>query len=118
MNSKKFRAYIKDRTSQSQEYYLLLDEVQLLDGFVGTLNSLLRHMNFDIYVTGSNSRFLSSDIVTEFKILSFLYSLLTCNKETPIIPIKLLGIVSGGNAYETMLLLKNKIKNRFILKLL
>ena len=48
-------------------YYLLLDEVQLLDNFVGTLNGLLRHTNFDIYVTGSNSKFLSSDIATEFK---------------------------------------------------
>lgn len=67
VNSKKFRAYIKERTSQDQDYYLLLDEVQLLDGFVGTLNSFLRHPNFDVYVTGSNSRFLSSDIVTELK---------------------------------------------------
>ena len=67
INSKKFRAYIKDRTNEKKEFYLLLDEVQLLDGFVGTLNGLLRHNNFDIYVTGSNSRFLSSDIATEFK---------------------------------------------------
>ena len=67
INSKKFRAYIKDRTDEKKEFYLLLDEVQLLDGFVGTLNGLLRHSNFDIYVTGSNSRFLSSDIATEFK---------------------------------------------------
>lgn len=67
INAKKFRAYIKDRTNEKDEFYLLLDEVQLLDGFVGTLNGLLRHSNFDIYVTGSNSRFLSSDIATEFK---------------------------------------------------
>lgn len=67
INSKKFRAYIKDRTNEKDEFYLLLDEVQLLDSFVGTLNGLLRHSKFDIYVTGSNSRFLSSDIATEFK---------------------------------------------------
>ncbi len=67
INAKKFRAYIKDKTNEKDEFYLLLDEVQLLDGFVGTLNGLLRHNNFDIYVTGSNSRFLSSDIATEFK---------------------------------------------------
>lgn len=66
VNSKKFRSYIKDRTSDDGMYYFLLDEVQQLDNFVGTLNSLLRHKNFDIYVTGSNSRFLSSDIMTEF----------------------------------------------------
>lgn len=67
VNSKKFRAYIKDRTTDTDNYYLLLDEVQLLDSFVGTLNGFLRHTNYDIYVTGSNSRFLSSDIATEFK---------------------------------------------------
>lgn len=67
INAKKFRAYIKDKTSGSGKYYLILDEVQLLDNFVGTLNGLLRHTNYDIYVTGSNSKFLSSDIATEFK---------------------------------------------------
>ncbi len=67
VNAKKFRAYIKDRTNATDKYYLLLDEVQLLDNFVGTLNGLLRHQNYDIYVTGSNSKFLSSDIATEFK---------------------------------------------------
>ena len=45
----------------------MLDEVQLLENFVGTLNSFLRHNNYDVYVTGSNSKFLSSDIATEFK---------------------------------------------------
>lgn len=67
VNAKKFRAYIKEKTTEDGKYYLLLDEVQLLEGFTGTLNSLLRHKNYDIYVTGSNSRFLSSDIATEFK---------------------------------------------------
>ena len=67
VNSKKFRAYIKSKTNNIDKFYLLLDEVQLLDNFVGTLNSFLRHRNYDIYVTGSNSKFLSSDIATEFK---------------------------------------------------
>lgn len=67
VNAKKFRAYIKERTNNSDDFYLLLDEVQLLENFVGTLNGFLRHQNFDVYVTGSNSKFLSSDIVTEFK---------------------------------------------------
>lgn len=67
VNSKKFRSYIKSVTNDTDKFYLLLDEIQLLDGFVSTLNGLLRHHNFDIYVTGSNSKFLSSDIVTEFK---------------------------------------------------
>ena len=67
INAKKFRAFVKDRTDEENKFYLLLDEVQLLENFVGTLNGFLRHENFDVYVTGSNSRFLSSDIVTEFK---------------------------------------------------
>jgi len=67
VNSKKFRHFIKSVTNDNEKFYLLLDEVQLLDGFVSTLNGLLRHPNFDIFVTGSNSKFLSSDIVTEFK---------------------------------------------------
>ena len=67
VNSKKFRAFIKDKTNGTDDFYLLLDEVQLLENFTGTLNGFLRHKNFDVYVTGSNSRFLSSDIATEFK---------------------------------------------------
>ena len=50
-----------------EKYYLLLDEVQFMPRFEEVLNSLLRIKNIDIYVTGSNSRFLSSDIVTEFR---------------------------------------------------
>lgn len=67
VNAKKFRAFIKDKTDGNASFFLLLDEVQLLENFVGTLNGLQRHKNFDLYVTGSNSRFLSSDIASEFK---------------------------------------------------
>ena len=67
VNSKKFRAFIKEKTDDNHQFYLLLDEIQLLENFAGTLNSFLRHRNFDICVTGSNSRLLSSDIATEFK---------------------------------------------------
>ncbi len=67
VNAKKFRAFIREMTSEDKDYYLLLDEVQLLENFVGTLNGFLRHKNLDVYVTGSNSKFLSSDIATEFK---------------------------------------------------
>ena len=67
INARKFRAFIREHTRGTEEYYLLLDEVQLLEGFTGTLNGFLRHRNLDVYVTGSNSRFLSSDIATEFK---------------------------------------------------
>lgn len=67
INSKKFRAYIKDITNDSDIFYLLLDEVQILDSFVGTLNGFLRHSNFDVYVSGSNSYLLSSEIETMFR---------------------------------------------------
>ena len=59
--------YIKDTMQDDQKYYLLLDEVQFMPQFEEVLNSLLRIRNIDVYVTGSNSRFLSSDIVTEFR---------------------------------------------------
>lgn len=63
---KKFLSYMKQRISDDGTYYLLLDEVQLLDGFEYVLNGYLREPNLDIYVTGSNAKFLSQDIITEF----------------------------------------------------
>ncbi|MDO5411643.1 MAG: ATP-binding protein [Lachnospiraceae bacterium] len=59
--------YIKEEMKDSGRYYLLLDEVQFMPRFEEVLNSLLRISNIDVYVTGSNSKFLSSDIVTEFR---------------------------------------------------
>lgn len=59
--------YIKTAMKDEQKYYLLLDEVQFMPRFEEVLNSLLRISNIDVYVTGSNSKFLSSDIVTEFR---------------------------------------------------
>ena len=59
--------YIKDSMKDQKKYYVLLDEVQFMPRFEEVLNSLLRMSNIDIYVTGSNSKFLSSDIVTEFR---------------------------------------------------
>lgn len=67
VNSKKFRAYIAEQVNDDEIFYILLDEVQLLEDFVGTLNGLSRHKNFDIYITGSNSRFLSNDVASEFR---------------------------------------------------
>lgn len=67
VNSRKFTLYISDLTKDDREYYLLLDEIQLLDNFVFALNGLLNHDNFDIYVTGSNSKMLSKDVITEFR---------------------------------------------------
>ena len=64
---KKCYQHIKDAMKDDRKYYLLLDEVQFMSRFEEVLNSLLRISNIDVYVTGSNSKFLSSDIVTEFR---------------------------------------------------
>ena len=64
---KKLVLYIKENIKDSQIHYVLLDEVQMVDNFDGALNSLLHIDNVDVYVTGSNSKFLSSDIATEFR---------------------------------------------------
>lgn len=60
-------AYIDSMTVDADDYYILLDEVQLLNDFEEVLNTLLHKRNLDIYVTGSNSKFLSKDIITEFR---------------------------------------------------
>ncbi len=59
--------YIESLIADDDDYYILLDEVQLLEDFEEVLNSLLHISNADIYVTGSNSKFLSKDILTEFR---------------------------------------------------
>lgn len=67
VNPKKFILYINDLTKENDVYYFLLDEIQLLGDFVFALNGLLSHDNYDIYVTGSNSKMLSKDVITEFR---------------------------------------------------
>lgn len=59
--------HIKSKITDNGQYFVLLDEVQLIDDFVGVLNTLLHIRNVDSYVTGSNSRFLSKDVATEFR---------------------------------------------------
>lgn len=63
----KFTAYIKSKVTDDEKYYLLLDEVQQLGAFETVLNGLLYKKNLDVYVTGNNSKFLSSDVITEFR---------------------------------------------------
>ena len=65
--SKRLSAYIKERLTDDDMWYIFLDEVQLCSGFEAVLNGLNRRENVDIYVTGSNSKFLSSDVLTEFR---------------------------------------------------
>ena len=62
----KFVGYIQSKMKDEGMYYLLLDEVQFLDCFESVLNSYLRMDNVDVYVTGSNAKFLSKDVITEF----------------------------------------------------
>lgn len=59
--------YIESIIKDNEQYYIMLDEVQMLDEFEEVLNSLLHVRNADIYVTGSNSKFLSKDVITEFR---------------------------------------------------
>lgn len=59
--------YIKSLLADNDDYYIILDEVQMLEDFEEVLNSLMRIKNIDIYVTGSNSKFISRDVITEFR---------------------------------------------------
>lgn len=59
--------YLRNRLTDSEQYYFLLDEIQEVDQFEKVLNSFLRKENVDLYVTGSNSKFLSTDIKTELR---------------------------------------------------
>ena len=73
LENKKYRnpyvilEHIRSQLIDSKDYYIFLDEVQLLDQFEDVLNSFLHIKNVDVYVTGSNSKFLSKDIITEFR---------------------------------------------------
>ena len=66
-NPEELYNYVKNKIKDEEKYYILLDEIQLVDDFVSVLNGFLHISNVDVYVTGSNSRFLSSDIITEFR---------------------------------------------------
>lgn len=66
-DSTELNNYIKSQIKDNDIYYILLDEIQLVEGFEAVLNGLLYERNLDVYVTGSNSKFLSSDIITEFR---------------------------------------------------
>lgn len=67
VNAKKFNDYVKSKIVDDGIYYILLDEIQLLDSFEAVLNGYLRKSNLDVYVTGSNAKFLSKDVITEFR---------------------------------------------------
>lgn len=67
LDSKELGKFIKSKIKDDNLYYILLDEIQLVNNFEALLNGLLRKENLDIYVTGSNSKFLSTDIITEFR---------------------------------------------------
>ena len=66
-DSHELNVYIKSQIKDKDMYYILLDEIQMVEGFEYVLNGFLYENNLDVYVTGSNSKFLSSDIITEFR---------------------------------------------------
>ena len=64
----KLRMYVEEIANDTnKQYYIILDEIQLVDDFVRAVNSLNKHPNYDLYITGSNSKFLSKDINDQFK---------------------------------------------------
>lgn len=67
LDTKKLGSFIRSKIVDDEMYYIILDEIQLVPNFEKVLNGLLRIRNVDVYVTGSNSKFLSSDIITEFR---------------------------------------------------
>ena len=66
VDPEKFMAYIRSKVTDDGMYYLLLDEIQMMDCFEAVLNGYLRRENMDVFVAGSNAKLLSKDIVTEF----------------------------------------------------
>ena len=66
-NAHELNEYIKSQIKDKKMHYILLDEIQLVEEFESVLNGFLYERNLDVYVTGSNSKFLSSDIITEFR---------------------------------------------------
>ncbi len=66
-NPEVFYSFVKEKITDEDMYYILLDEVQYLEDFESVLNGLIRIKNADVYVTGSNAKFLSKDIITEFR---------------------------------------------------
>lgn len=68
LHDNKLISYVENKAgNKSKQYYIFLDEIQLVDNFVRVVNSLNKHKNYDICITGSNSKFLSKDINDEFK---------------------------------------------------
>lgn len=67
LDSHELNQYIKSQIKDKDMYYILLDEIQMVEGFEYVLNGFLYERNLDVYVTGSNSKFLSTDIITEFR---------------------------------------------------
>lgn len=92
-NPKIFYPWAKEQLKDEKTYYVLLDEVQMLDEFVSVLNGLADKKNCDIYVTGSNAKFLSRDIATEFG---------GRGDEIPMYPLSFSEFMTtyGGNRYD------------------
>ncbi len=67
LNPEKLDKYVDEHTVDNEIHYVLIDEIQKVDNFEAVLNGFLHRRNLDVYVTGSNSKFLSSDIITEFR---------------------------------------------------
>ena len=67
LDGNKFIEYVKSLIKDNKKYYLLVDEIQKMNDFVPVLNTFLYEDNIEVYVTGSNAKLLSKDIITEFR---------------------------------------------------
>lgn len=93
LNPEELNNFVKSQIKDNETYYILIDEIQKVDNFEAVLNGFLHKKNLDVYVTGSNSKFLSSDIITEFR---------GRGDEIRIFPLSFKEFVSAfeGNKYE------------------
>lgn len=129
VDPKKFLKYINEKTCDKSKYYILLDEVQLLSSFEQVLNGFLRQDYFDVYVTGSNSKFLSKDVMTEFAgrgdeihimplVFSEFYQAYRGDKEDAYVEYQTYGglpaLFSIDNDEDKMNYLKNQLENVYI----
>lgn len=93
LNPEELNLFVKSQIKDEKMHYVLIDEIQKVNNFEAVLNGFLHKRNLDVYVTGSNSKFLSSDIITEFR---------GRGDEIRIFPLSFKEFVSAykGNKYE------------------
>ena len=118
--------YVDNRTLDANMHYILIDEVQLLQRFEEVLNTLLKKPNVDVYVTGSNARFLSKDVITTFRgrgfeirvhPFSFAEYMLAVNPEKPYDIRCLNDYMQFGGLPQTVFMQNEELKKQYLMQL-